>query len=118
MRKPETKLMSAIFYTSYDRFFEDDELQESYNDISLREALNFAIGSLSLVGGPIFRDKVKKVLELRFGLIGDHGLTLRAIGERFQVTQERIRQIEAKALRYLRHPTRSRTLEQYIKVKQ
>lgn len=118
MRKPETKLMSAIFYTRYGRFFEDAELEESINGVSLREACISAINSLSLVGGPSFRSRIKRVLELRFGFADGRGCTLQEIGLEFGRGKERIRQIEAKGLRCLRHPTRSRILHHYIKVKQ
>ncbi len=56
----------------------------------------------------------RRVLELRFGLDGGEKLTLNKIREEFHVTEERIRQIEAKALRKLRHPTRSEKLKVYL----
>ena len=56
----------------------------------------------------------RRVLQLRFGLIDGHQRTLDEVGRRFGVTRERIRQIEAKALRKLRHPTRSRKLRDYL----
>jgi RNA polymerase primary sigma factor len=56
----------------------------------------------------------EKVLRLRFGLEDGYPHTLEEVGERFNVTRERIRQIEAKALRKLRHPTRSRKLKDYL----
>ncbi|MEG0546630.1 MAG: RNA polymerase sigma factor RpoD [Oscillospiraceae bacterium] len=55
-----------------------------------------------------------KVLELRFGLIDGHPRTLEEVGKEFDVTRERIRQIEAKALRKLRHPSRSKKLKDFI----
>ena len=58
--------------------------------------------------------KEKEILRLRFG-IGEEGEhTLEEVGKRFAVTRERIRQIEAKALRKLRHPSRSRKLKDYL----
>ena len=54
------------------------------------------------------------VLQLRFGLEDGRSRTLKEVGEAFNVTGERIRQIEAKALRKLRHPTRSRLLKDLI----
>ncbi len=56
----------------------------------------------------------RRVLQLRFGLIDGHQRTLEEVGKRFGVTRERIRQIEAKALRKLRHPTRSKKLKDYL----
>ena len=56
----------------------------------------------------------EKVLRLRFGLDDGRARTLEEVGKEFQVTRERIRQIEAKALRKLRHPSRSRKLKDYL----
>ncbi len=56
----------------------------------------------------------KRVLELRFGISGGHPHTLEEVGREFGVTRERIRQIEAKALRKLRHPSRSKRLKDYL----
>ena len=55
-----------------------------------------------------------KVLELRFGLRDGKARTLEEVGKEFNVTRERIRQIEAKALRKLRHPSRSKKLKDYM----
>ena len=55
-----------------------------------------------------------KVLKLRFGLEDGRARTLEEVGREFQVTRERIRQIEAKALRKLRHPSRSKKLKDYM----
>lgn len=59
-------------------------------------------------------ERERKVIELRFGLADGRERTLEEVGSAFNVTRERIRQIEAKALRKLRHPTRSRILREYI----
>ena len=59
-------------------------------------------------------DREKKVLRLRFGLDDGRARTLEEVGKEFNVTRERIRQIEAKALRKLRHPSRSKKLKDYL----
>ncbi len=59
-------------------------------------------------------DRERKVLCLRFGLEDGRARTLEEVGREFKVTRERIRQIEAKALRKLRHPSRSRKLKDYL----
>jgi RNA polymerase primary sigma factor len=59
-------------------------------------------------------DRERKVLLLRFGLEDGRSRTLEEVGKEFNVTRERIRQIEAKALRKLRHPSRSRKLKDYL----
>ena len=59
-------------------------------------------------------DRERKIILLRFGLEDDRARTLEEVGQEFNVTRERIRQIEAKALRKLRHPSRSRKLKDYL----
>jgi len=59
-------------------------------------------------------DRERRVILLRFGLEDDRARTLEEVGQEFNVTRERIRQIEAKALRKLRHPSRSRKLKDYL----
>ena len=59
-------------------------------------------------------ERERRVLRLRFGLEGGHAHTLEEVGQEFRVTRERIRQIEAKALRRLRHPSHSRKLRDYL----
>jgi RNA polymerase primary sigma factor len=59
-------------------------------------------------------EREKKILQLRFGLKDGHARTLEEVGNEFSVTRERIRQIEGKALRKLRHPCRSRKLKGYL----
>ena len=72
----------------------------------LREQLNEVLGTLT--------EREQKVLTLRFGLDDGRARTLEEVGKEFNVTRERIRQIEAKALRKLRHPSRSRKLKDYL----
>jgi RNA polymerase primary sigma factor len=72
----------------------------------LKEQIDKVLGELT--------DREKRVLQLRFGLKDGHARTLEEVGKEFNVTRERIRQIEGKALRKLRHPTRSRKLKGYL----
>ena len=72
----------------------------------LKETVNAVLHSLSI--------RERKVLELRFGLTDGRSRTLEEVGREFEVTRERIRQIEAKALRRLRHPLRATRLRDYI----
>jgi RNA polymerase primary sigma factor len=58
----------------------------------------------------------RQVLELRFGLGDGNARTLEEVGQQFRVTRERIRQIEAKALRKMRHPTRIRQLNGFLEI--
>ncbi len=90
-------------------FIEDDEALEPMDAAAremLREQVQSALGALS--------ERERQVLELRFGLIDGKDHTLEEVSRYFNVTRERIRQIEAKALRKLRHPTRSRHLREYL----
>ena len=59
-------------------------------------------------------ERERRVLELRFGVVDGCTRTLEEVGRQFKVTRERIRQIEAKALRKMRHPTRIRQLKGFI----
>src|SRR5262245_31429561 len=59
-------------------------------------------------------ERERKIVELRFGLADGYACTLEEIGKQYKVTRERIRQIEAKALRKLRHPTRARQLQGFL----
>jgi len=72
----------------------------------LRDQVQNALAALT--------DRERQVLELRYGLLDGKDHTLEEVGKHFQVTRERIRQIEAKALRKLRHPTRSHQLREYL----
>ncbi len=72
----------------------------------LKEQLVEVLGTLT--------EREQKVLRLRFGLDDGRARTLEEVGKEFNVTRERIRQIEAKALRKLRHPSRSRKLKDYL----
>jgi RNA polymerase primary sigma factor len=90
-------------------FIEDEEAQEPMDAAAremLREQVKNALAVLS--------DREREVLEMRFGLLDGKDHTLEEVGQAFNVTRERIRQIEAKALRKLRHPTRSRYLRDFL----
>lgn len=92
-------------------FIEDDKMLGPVDAASkqlLKEQLRSALGVLS--------DREREVLEMRFGLLDGQDSTLEEVGRHFGVTRERIRQIEAKALRKLRHPTRSRQLRDYLEI--
>ncbi len=90
-------------------FIEDESLPGPVDAASrqlLKEQMADILSSLS--------ERERKVLEMRFGLKDGRGRTLEEVGQEFGVTRERIRQIEAKALRKLRHPIRSRKLRDYL----
>jgi RNA polymerase primary sigma factor len=90
-------------------FIEDEDALEPMDAAAremLREQVKNALAVLS--------ERERQVLELRFGLLDGKDHTLEEVGQYFDVTRERIRQIEAKALRKLRHPTRSRDLRDYL----
>ena len=90
-------------------FIEDDSALSPADSAAfsmLREELNTALESLT--------DRERQVVELRFGLRDGRARTLEEVGKEFNVTRERIRQIEAKALRKLRHPSRSKRLKDFL----
>jgi RNA polymerase primary sigma factor len=90
-------------------FIEDEEAlapAEAASFILLKEQLEEVLETLT--------PREKEVLRLRFGLEDGKARTLEEVGQRFRVTRERIRQIEAKALRKLRHPSRSKKLKDYL----
>ncbi len=90
-------------------FIEDKQVL-SPDEYATKELLKDEINEvLSLLNA-----RERKVLQLRFGLIDGRQRTLEEVGKEFNVTRERIRQIEAKALRKLRHPSRSRKLKDYL----
>ena len=90
-------------------FIEDDNVPAPADAAAftlLREQLDEVLNTLT--------EREQKVLRLRFGIDDGQPKTLEDVGKRFNVTRERIRQIEAKALRKLRHPSRSRKLKDYL----
>jgi RNA polymerase primary sigma factor len=90
-------------------FIQDDESPEPQDVAAytlLKEQLEEVMNTLT--------PREAKVLKLRFGLEDGKARTLEEVGKEFMVTRERIRQIEAKALRKLRHPSRSKKLKDYM----
>jgi len=90
-------------------FIPDDDAPapaEAASHTLLKEQLNEVLATLT--------DREAKVLKLRFGLEDGKSRTLEEVGQRFDVTRERIRQIEAKALRKLRHPSRSKKVKDFL----
>ena len=90
-------------------FIQDDNVPvpaEAAAQTLLKEQLDEVLGTLT--------EREQKVLRLRFGMNDGRARTLEEVGKEFDVTRERIRQIEAKALRKLRHPSRSRKLRDYL----
>lgn len=90
-------------------FIQDDNVPvpaEAAASTMLREQLDEILDTLT--------ERERKVLTLRFGLVDGRARTLEEVGKEFSVTRERIRQIEAKALRKLRHPSRSKRIRDYL----
>jgi len=92
-----------------EQFVSDRSQPTLYDKVSkelLKEAMNKVLETLS--------PREKKVLIMRFGLDDGKPKTLEEVGKEFKVTRERIRQIEAKAIRKLKHPTRARKLKDFL----
>jgi RNA polymerase primary sigma factor len=99
--------------TSFGDFIEDKSAENPYDMTAfslLREKIIDVLDSLT--------ERERRVLSLRFGLIDGYSRTLEEVGKQFRVTRERIRQIEAKALRKMRHPTRIRQLHGFFDAEQ
>ena len=89
---------------------EDRKIKRLENEVkSLKEKIKDVLDSLT--------DRERAVLEQRFGLVDGYSRTLEEVGRQFKVTRERIRQIEAKALRKMRHPTRIRHLRGFLELR-
>ena len=92
----------------------EDKTAENPSDMTayslLKEKLSTVLSSLT--------ERERKILEMRFGLVDGYERTLEEIGKQYKVTRERIRQIEAKALRKLRHPTRIHHLQGFLETNQ
>ena len=99
--------------TNFGDFIEDksaDNPSEMTSYALLKDKLQDVLTSLT--------ERERKVLELRFGLGDGYSRTLEEVGKQFKVTRERIRQIEAKALRKMRHPTRIRQLQGFLETEE
>jgi len=99
--------------TSFGDFIEDKSAENPYDMTAfslLREKIIDVLDSLT--------ERERRVLSLRFGLVDGYSRTLEEVGKQFKVTRERIRQIEAKALRKMRHPTRIRQLYGFFEAEQ
>jgi RNA polymerase primary sigma factor len=92
--------------------FIEDKAADSPLDMTsfslLKDKLNDVLDSLT--------ERERQVLELRFGIGDGYARTLEEVGKQFKVTRERIRQIEAKALRKMRHPTRIKQLQGFLEI--
>ena len=96
---------------SFGDFIEDKSAENPMEETSyeiLKERLQQVLGTLT--------ERERKILELRFGLVDGYQRTLEEVGKQFKVTRERIRQIEAKGLRKLRHPTRLRQMVGFLEI--
>lgn len=105
----ETPVGNSDEATEFGDFIPDESVIEPVDAASkelLREQIRSVLSFLS--------DREREVLEMRFGLNDGKDHTLEEVGRSFGVTRERIRQIEAKALRKLRHPSRSKSLRDYL----
>ncbi len=101
MEKKRTAILETLFRMIMFRY---RQMRAAFT--LLKEQLEEVLGTLT--------EREQKVLTLRFGLEDGRARTLEEVGKEFNVTRERIRQIEAKALRKLRHPSRSRKLKDYL----
>jgi RNA polymerase primary sigma factor len=97
--------------TSFGDFIEDKSAEDPADSTAmnmLKDKIKDVLDTLN--------ERERAVVEQRFGLVDGNSRTLEEVGKQFQVTRERIRQIEAKALRKMRHPTRIRHLEGYLEM--
>lgn len=99
--------------TTFGDFIEDKN-SSNPSDITSLSMLKEKLGSILTS----LTQRERKVLEMRFGLSDGNARTLEEVGKQFRVTRERIRQIEAKALRKMRHPTRVRQLQGFLEFEQ
>ena len=90
--------------------FIEDKHALSPDEYATNELLKDEINNVLMM----LTERERKVIQLRFGLIDGRARTLEEVGKVFGVTRERIRQIEAKALRKLKHPTKSKRLKDFV----
>jgi len=104
----DAPVFSEAGSSSIGDFIEDDAQspEDSLLDVALKEDINTVLSTLS--------DREREIIELRFGLVGKIPMSLKEIGEIYNLTKERIRQIEKKALERLRAPQKSKILQSYI----
>ncbi|HTI99138.1 MAG TPA: RNA polymerase sigma factor RpoD [Dongiaceae bacterium] len=99
--------------TNFGDFIEDKSTESPLDMTSfslLKDKIGDVLSSLT--------ERERQVLELRFGLVDGYARTLEEVGKQYRVTRERIRQIEAKALRKMRHPTRLRQLQGFLEIEE
>jgi RNA polymerase primary sigma factor len=94
--------------------FIEDKSAENPSDVTSYSLLKEKLGDVLTT----LTERERKILEMRFGLLDGYERTLEEIGKMYNVTRERIRQIEAKALRKLRHPTRVRHLQGFLEAEE
>lgn len=94
--------------------FIEDKAAENPSEVTSFALLKEKLGEVLTM----LNERERKILEMRFGLVDGYGRTLEELGNIYGVTRERIRQLEAKALRKLRHPTRARHLRGFLEVKE
>ncbi len=105
----ETPVFSEKDSTVLGEFVEDSDYRAPDDTIiekSLKEEINLVLGTLT--------KKEADIIKFRFGLNGTIPLSLKEVGDKFKLTKERIRQIEKKAIKRLKHPVRSQYLEAYV----
>ena len=103
---PESKMLSLTGLDPYLLTTGPEDVEDNVNKRELKEALNKSLGELV--------DRERFIIESRFGLNGDDPMTLESVGKILGVSKERIREIEAKAMKKLRHPRRSRRLRVHV----
>jgi RNA polymerase primary sigma factor len=107
--------MQATVGDSDDACFGDFIEDKSAENPSVMTGANLLKEKLDQVLGTL-NERERRIVEMRFGLVDGYGRTLEELGKHYQVTRERIRQIEAKALRKLRHPTRAFHLKGFLEL--